>query len=329
MSLGSSGPCGPDYQDIFAQLTQRNVIVVVSAGNDEGLPVGAPANCPGAIAVAALRHAGDKVGFSNIGPEVAISAPGGNCVNENVNDPCLYPILTATNTGLTSPVSPTYTTSFFTPSIGTSFSAPMVSATAALMLSVTPNLTSTQVRQILQGSAMPFPTTGGTAGTPVCHAPSDSQPQDECYCTTTTCGAGMLNARAAVTAAALLASPQAIITNTSSSVVVGSSLVLSGTSSTAAAGETITNYLWQITVGATTIATLSSSTGSTVTLTGIAPGSATVQLTITDSSGAQSTTDAVITVTAPASDGGGAANPLWLLALAVAALWLAPRRARG
>jgi serine protease len=33
------------------------------------------------IAVAALRHAGTKVGFSSLGPEVAVSAPGGNCVN--------------------------------------------------------------------------------------------------------------------------------------------------------------------------------------------------------------------------------------------------------
>jgi len=330
MSLGSSGSCQAAYQDVFAQVTQRNVLVVVSAGNDEGLPVGAPANCPGALAVAALRHVGDKVGFSNIGPEVALSSPGGNCVNENLDDPCLFPILTTTNTGLTSPVGSTYTTSFLTPSVGTSFSAPLVSATAALMLSVTPNLSATQVRQIMQSTATAFPTTGGTPGTPLCHAPNESQPQDECYCTTTTCGAGMLNARAAVSAAALLASTQAVIANESGTTVVGSTLVLSGMASTASPGESITNYLWQITVGASTVATLSSATGGTVTLSGVAPGTATVELTITDSAGATSSTTTDVPITAPPSDdGGGAANPLWLLALAFAALFLAPRRARG
>jgi serine protease len=336
MSLGGTcDPTQPDsctcpssYADAFSSLAAKNVVAVVAAGNDSGLPLGVPAVCTGAITVAALRHAGDKVGFSDIGPNVALSAPGGNCVNTGDNEPCLYPILTAFDTGLTSPVSSTYTTSYLSPSLGTSFATPMVSATAALMLSVTPALTSAQVKQILQRTSTVFPTTGGTDGTPVCTAPNASQPQDECYCTTTTCGAGMLNASAAVHAAALLASPQAIITSQSNTVMPGASLVLNGGSSTASAGQTVTNYTWQITQG-TSVASLSSSTGASVTLTGVAAGQATVQLTITDSAGITASTQAEITVTAPASDsGGGAANPLWLLGLALAALALAPRRAR-
>ena len=55
------------------------------------------------IAVAGLRHAGTKVGFSDIGPEVAIAAPGGNCVNTRRQPACI-PILTALNTGTTTPV---------------------------------------------------------------------------------------------------------------------------------------------------------------------------------------------------------------------------------
>ena len=50
-------------------------------GREPGHAVAQPANCAGVIAVAGLRHAGTKVGFSSLGPEVAISAPGGNCVN--------------------------------------------------------------------------------------------------------------------------------------------------------------------------------------------------------------------------------------------------------
>jgi serine protease len=75
------------------------VSIVASAGNSAGAPVGAPANCAGVIAVLALRHAGTKVGFSDLGPEITISAPGGNCVNIDAGEPCLYPILTATNAG--------------------------------------------------------------------------------------------------------------------------------------------------------------------------------------------------------------------------------------
>ena len=37
-----------------------------------------PANCVGVAGVGAIRHAGTKVGFSNLGPGVALSAPGGN-----------------------------------------------------------------------------------------------------------------------------------------------------------------------------------------------------------------------------------------------------------
>ena len=57
---------------------------------------GSPANCTGVIAVAGLRHAGSKVGFSDLGPAISIAAPAGNCVNTAAGLPCLYPMLTAT-----------------------------------------------------------------------------------------------------------------------------------------------------------------------------------------------------------------------------------------
>ncbi|HTQ00387.1 MAG TPA: S8 family peptidase, partial [Casimicrobiaceae bacterium] len=206
MSLGGGDTCSAAYVDAVNQITAAGVAIVAAAGND-GIGPEEPANCPGVVSVGALRHVGTKVGFSNLGAGVTISAPGGNCVNTAAGTPCLYPILSTTNTGTTVPVASSYTDAY-NPSIGTSFSTPLVSGTAALMLSAQPSLTPAQLTQILKATARPFPTTGASDSTIVaCTAPQldpTGTPiaQNECYCTASTCGAGMLDAGAAVQAAA-------------------------------------------------------------------------------------------------------------------------------
>ena len=187
MSLGGVGACdtaSTQYASIISAINARGTVVVASAGNDYGAAVNTPANCPGVIAVGGLRHAGTKADYSDLGPEVAISAPGGNCVNAFPNA-CTYPILTATNSGKTTPAASDYTSAYGNESIGTSFSAPLVAGTAALMLSADPTLTAAEVRALLQSSARAFPTGVGVG---VCAAPSATE-QDECTCTTSTCGA--------------------------------------------------------------------------------------------------------------------------------------------
>jgi serine protease len=209
MSLGGDGACPQTYQDAVDEITATGTTIVASAGNAAGHAVGAPANCRGVLAVAALRHVGNKVGFSSLGPEVAVSAPGGNCVNVDPGSACLYPILTTSNSGTTGPLDSIYTDSFKA-SLGTSFSAPLVAGTAALMLSAQPSLTPGRIRTLLQATARPFPQTGGDNGdgTPVlqCTPPqydAAGNPVDQlqCYCTTQTCGAGIVDAGAAVLAA--------------------------------------------------------------------------------------------------------------------------------
>jgi serine protease len=205
LSLGGDGPCTPAYQSAINEILGAGTVIVAAAGNSAGHVVSTPANCSGVIAVAGLRHAGTKVGFSNLGSEVAVAAPGGNCVNTAAGSPCLYPTLTTSNSGPTTPVSSIYTDSFNI-SVGTSFATPLVAGTVALMLSIQPSLTPQQVRATLQATARPFPAgnvDASGAPIPVCTPPrfdAMGNPVDqlECTCTTTTCGAGMVDAGAAV-----------------------------------------------------------------------------------------------------------------------------------
>jgi serine protease len=157
-----------------------------------------------------------------------------------------------------------------------------------------------------------------------------SAAQDECICTTSTCGAGMLDAGSAVaTAQALLTAtaPVAVISPTSPSVVIGSTVTLSGTGSTLSSTGAALGYQWSIADSSSAI-TLSATTGSSVVVTGVAAGSGQVQLTVTDANGMTATSTTTVTVTAPSSSGGGAANPAWLLALVAAGLLLGPRARR-
>ena len=325
LSLGATGTCPASYRDVVAEVNAAGVTVVAAAGNENGLAVDAPANCPGVIAVAGVRHVGTKVGYSNIGQEVSISAPAGNCGNSVA---CLYPLITTSNTGtaapLTSPTDYIYTGSGANASIGTSFSAPLVSGTVGLMLSANPALTPIGVKSILQSTARAFPTSGGEVTATACHAP-DGTTQEECYCTTTTCGAGLLNAAGAVAHAF---DPTVRVTVSNATPTAGAVVVLDGSSSVAYGGHTITSYQWTILSGASSATFSGASNASSVTLNTIAGGSVTVQLVVTDNTGATASSTTSLTVTpAPIAGssgggGGGAIDWNWLLGMAAVTAWL-------
>ena len=148
--------------------------VQIAYGQIDPRKVNKPANCPGVISVAGLRHAGTKNGFSSLGPEVSIAAPAGNCVN--LSGECLYPILSTSNTGTTTPSCPTHTTGGSDAAVGTSFAAPLVSGTAALMLAANPALTPAQVLSLLKSSARGFPSSGAGVGVSSCVAGISADP---------------------------------------------------------------------------------------------------------------------------------------------------------
>jgi len=296
MSLGSTGTCSSAYQDAVNQVNAAGAVVVAAAGN-ESVAAGAPANCSGVIGVAALRNVGTKAGYSSLGSTVSLSAPGGNCGSGAT---CAYAILSTTNSGSTTPATNTYSdATYASAEIGTSFAAPMVSGTAALMFSLNSSLTPTQVKSLLQASARSFPSTGGTAGISTCQAPSGSTTQDECYCTTSTCGAGMLDASAALSAVQGKVPPKVVLAfSPSSSVVVGNSVTLDASASSAASGASIAGYAWEIASGAGLASFTGSTSGSTATLVTTGIGTVTVKLTVTDSRGVSASSFETLTITA-------------------------------
>ena len=199
MSLGAppGDACPQSYQQIVDELVSEGVLVVVSAGN-EGGPVDAPANCAGVAAVAGLRHVGTKVGFSSLGPEIALSAPAGNCVNTGAGQPCLFSIETTSNTGTTSPGAE-------------HLHRPVqLQRRHQLLRADRRGNRRTDARGERQphrrpahrapaaGSDHAFPRS--IAGLPACHVPASATDlqTNECSCTTDTCGAGMANAHGAV-----------------------------------------------------------------------------------------------------------------------------------
>ncbi|WP_056667160.1 S8 family serine peptidase [Rhizobacter sp. Root1221] len=304
MSLGGDGSCDAAYADAIAELTTQGAVVVAAAGNGSGHALGVPASCTGVVAVTGLRHTGTKVGYSDVGPNAAIAAPAGNCV-DTFGSTCQYPILSTTNAGTTTPVagSAAYTngTNY---AVGTSFSAPLVSGTLALMLSSNPSLSAAQAVSLMRSTARPFPVTGADAGVATCHAPTGTD-QLECYCTTTTCGAGMLDTGAAVLAAAAAGADsttsyvRAVATATPAIPDPGQAVVLSAASTQASTGRSVVATTWSIVDAGGVVTTFSGdATQSTVTIVPTAVGQFTVRLTVQDDQGATNSTDLAVPVDA-------------------------------
>lgn len=327
LSLGGIGACSVAYQSAVDEINARHVLIVASVGNDGGA-VAAPANCNGVLGVTGIRHAGTKVGFSNLGLEAGIGAPGGNCVNAQpfnpTTNPCVFSITAALNAGATTPGASTYTDHAANINIGTSFSGPLVAGAAALIHSLNAQLTPAQYISLLKDTATPFPTTSATTTT-VCHVPVGDVQDVECICTTQTCGAGMLNTRAAVLAAqrpfAVASAPGTIQTSTAVSI--------DGRASFAANGRVIATYQWSA-IGVTGATPTFGDASQPLTTVRVSDASTfTLRLTVMDDQGTQDTADVAIAATTPpppppvptpppvSSGGGGGGNLGWLMLVAL------------
>lgn len=161
MSLGAEAVCQASMQSAIDFAVQQGSVVIAAAGN-ESQPAAnvSPANCRNVITVGATSRAGDGASYSNYGPEVDVSAPGGDGSTAAEN------ILSTFNSGTTTPAKEAY--GYMQ---GTSMAAPHVAGVAALMLSVNPLLSPAQIEQTLRDTARPLPgTCSGGCGTGIVDA---------------------------------------------------------------------------------------------------------------------------------------------------------------
>jgi serine protease len=190
LSFGGSAACTQAYQEAIDAIRAAGAVLVVAAGNERTAPT-RPASCAGVIGVAAVNRDGFKTNYSNFGPTLAIATVGGDDGEGSWGD--LFDdggLLTIYNTGVTSAGASTHAYLF-----GTSFATPVVAGALSLMLSVNPALSADQLRTGLARTARPHVTS------PHIGACSSANPW-RCLCTTTTCGAGLLDVEQALLYAA-------------------------------------------------------------------------------------------------------------------------------
>jgi len=171
LSLGGQHTCSSTEQNAIDAINNVGAIVVVAAGNDNtDASAFAPGNCNGVITVASAARDGGRAYYSNYGNTVEITAPGG----DGNEDSMIYSTLDG---GFTSPANDDAYAAYQ----GTSMATPHIAGITSLITSILPNATHTEVLNILQSTAKPFPTATGND------------------CTTSICGTGIVDATAAIT----------------------------------------------------------------------------------------------------------------------------------
>jgi serine protease len=161
LSLGGAGACDTTTQNAVNTARARGTVVIVAAGNSNANASGfSPANCTGVITVAATNRSGGRAYYSNFGSIVDVAAPGGDTRTSSANG-----IASTLNSGTTTPGNDAY--AYYQ---GTSMATPHVSGVAALMLSVKPSLTPAQVESILKSTTRAFPATCSQCGTGIVNA---------------------------------------------------------------------------------------------------------------------------------------------------------------
>ena len=128
IQLSLTVPQSQSIVDAINYAYSNNAVIICSSGNDYSNSVTFPSSLENVISVGAINKSYSRAPFSNYGENLNVVAPGVDIYSTMLNN----------NYGT---------------SDGTSFSSPQVSAIAGLIFSVNPNLTSTQVKNIIEQTA--------------------------------------------------------------------------------------------------------------------------------------------------------------------------------
>lgn len=139
MSFGGPNSLFPDIDDAIDLAYNSGVSLVAAIGNDGTITNNYPACNPKVIAVGAIDKSYHRCSFSTYGPVIDIVAPGDSIYSTMPNNTYAY-------------------------DSGTSYSAPQVSGTIALMLSVNPNLSPLDIKYILQSTCTKLSSYSYTSG---------------------------------------------------------------------------------------------------------------------------------------------------------------------
>lgn len=181
LSLGVDDHCTSADQHAINDAIAAGSVVVAAVGNNgrnTDAEPSSPSHCQDVIGVMAIDKNGYRASYSNFGRDADVAAPGGDVLPSHNN------ILVATNTGASEPSS-----NFgYRPATGTSVASPHVAGVLALMLSVKPELSNRELLALLLDSSRSFPVPGNAIG------------NTDIACNEDHCGAGILDAYAAVRA---------------------------------------------------------------------------------------------------------------------------------
>jgi len=194
LSIGTSSTsaCDVGTQSAFRSAWDRGVTAVTAAGNSNWEATNSyPGNCVPTINVGSTGFSGDASYFSDYGPGVDVSAPGGDD-RDAANAPAGSDgmILSTLNDGITGPVAPASDSqASYSLEEGTSMASPLVAGVVALIYSVRPDLKSDDVYQVIIKSVGSFKAATDCADT------ADQYGVQGGY---SMCGAGIVDAGAAV-----------------------------------------------------------------------------------------------------------------------------------
>ncbi|MFA6923998.1 MAG: S8 family serine peptidase [Bacteroidales bacterium] len=132
----------------------KGCILVAAAGNEGNTTINYPCACTNVICVGAVNSNDQRASFSDYGSQVDIAAPGGQNTSYNCAALSSTACLSSAYGSASAPdLTPLGIVGNYHLMVGTSMATPMVSGLAGLMWSLNPNLTNSQITNLLVSTA--------------------------------------------------------------------------------------------------------------------------------------------------------------------------------